>query len=195
MPNRLRSRVRTSIDAAEASLVDADELERTLARLVADGSLDAAAADALRAALPDQIDGSRYVLRHLGAHLAIGVVFAFDLVPLPLGTIARVAWVAGSRVTETIRGRRDRTRVHSAGVMLLAAVPWLGYAAYLLPLRRESAELAFVLANQTWLARTGRSYEQFLVQARRPLARFGRWLVPLPRLRVEPDPPTSGPPR
>ncbi|MGH7341438.1 MAG: hypothetical protein ACREKH_13190, partial [Candidatus Rokuibacteriota bacterium] len=63
-------------------------------------------------------------------------------------------------------------------VLLVAAIPFLGYGAYLLPLRRQNAELAFVLANHTWLARTGRTYEQFVAETYRPVRRIARWLVP-----------------
>lgn len=60
------------------------------------------------------------------------------------------------------------------------AIPWFGYGAYLLPLRRRSAELAFVLANHSWLARTGPTYEAFPGGSTRSLRRAGRWLVTLP---------------
>ena len=173
-------RFRRSVADTQARLLDRDALELTLQRLVDDGDITAAQRDALRAAVDAQADGSRYVLRHLAAHLAIGAVFAFDVVPLPLGTIARVSWVAGSRVVETARRNPEQARVHSIGVFALAAVPWVGYAAYLLPLRRRSAELGFVLANQSWVNRTGRTYEQFLAGSRAPIRRIGRWLVPAP---------------
>ena len=176
----MRERLRAKLDEAEARLADVDALERTLRQLVAEGEISEQHAETLRVAVRSQLESSRYVLRHLGGHLTIGVVFAFDLVPLPLGTIARVSWVAGSRLVETARRNRERARVHSAGVLLVAAIPWLGYSAYLLPLRRRHRELAFVLANHTWLARTGRTYERSLAEARRPVRRFGRWLVPIP---------------
>ncbi len=180
-PRSLRRRLEGSLAESRAGLLDLDALERTLERLVVEGSISDDRARALRARLPEQLDGSRYVLGHLGAHLAIGAVFAFDVVPLPLGTIGRVSWVAGNRLVESLRRQPERARVHSVGVLLIAAVPWLGYAAYLLPLRRRGTELAFVLANHTWLGRTGRSYERFLSARRAPLRRLGRWLVPVPK--------------
>jgi hypothetical protein len=151
-----------------------------LDRLVVDGVISEEHARLLHAEFCRQVEGSRYVLAHLGAHFAIGAIFAFDLVPLPLGTIGRVSWVAGNRVFEWARGNRDRARVHSLGVFLIAAIPWLGYAAYLLPLRRQSAELTFVLANHMWLSRKGRTYEQFVAAAPSPIRRLARWLVPVP---------------
>ena len=173
-----------SLASAREKLVDPEALSRTLERLSADGVISGARADSLRASLPSQLDGSRYVLAHLGAHLGIGALFAFDLVPLPLGTVARVAWVAGNRLVEQWRGEAEQARVHSLAVLCVAAIPLLGYGAYLLPLRRQSTELAFVLANHAWLARTGRSYEQFVTDAPAPVRRIARWLVPLPDARA-----------
>ncbi len=177
MPRSFRERFRSEIARARDRLVDLDALADTLDRLLRDGSISKTAADALKASLPEQLDKSRYILGHLGAHLGIAAVFAFDLVPLPLGTVGRVSWVAGSRVVEQMRGSATRARVHSLVVFLIAAVPFLGYGAYLLPLRRESSEFAFVLANHTWLVRTGRTYEDFVDNAPPPLRRVARWLV------------------
>ncbi|MBC8292914.1 MAG: hypothetical protein H8E45_07080 [Proteobacteria bacterium] len=180
MTPTLHERLRRSIDEAKSRLVDLDALGHTMQHLVQEGAITEQTASSFACALPGQLKGSRYILSNLGAHLAIGVIFAFDLLPLPLGTIARVSWVAGARLVEVFRRNRGRARIHSAGVLVLAAIPWFGYAAYLLPLRRESGELAFVLANHSWLARTGRSYEDFLGRSSYPLRRLGRWLIPLP---------------
>ncbi len=147
---------------------------------MAEGAISKELAGALQASLSQQIERSRYVLAHLGAHLAISAVFAFDVLPIPLGTISRVSWVVVNRVVESVRGNRDRARVHSLGVALLAAIPWLGYAAYLLPLRRQNAELTFVLANRVWLSRRGGTYEEFVRRGRFPGRRIARWLVPFP---------------
>lgn len=176
----LKNRVQKAIGSSRAGLLDRDAIERTLEHLVAEGAIAEDRAASLRAVLPLQIDRSSYVLGHLGAHLGIGAVFAFDLVPLPLGTIGRVAWVAGCRAVETARHRPEHARVHSLAVLLLAAVPWLGYSAYLLPLRRESGELAFILANRIWLDRTGNTYEESVARAGAPVQRIARWLVPFP---------------
>src|SRR5262245_29005050 len=178
MPGSFRQRLQQSIARARRGLIDPDALVETLERLSAEGVISEAQAGALRASLPGHLDGSRYILGHLGAHLGIAAVFAFDLVPLPLGTVSRVSWVAGNRRVEQIRGNASRARVHSLAVFLIAAIPLLGYAAYLLPLRRQSHELAFVLANHTWLARTGRTYEEFVAGTYPPVRRVARWLVP-----------------
>ena len=69
------------------------------------------------------------------------------MIPLPLGTVCRVLWVAGSRLYESWLGTPERARVHSWPVLGIAAIPGLGYAAYLLPLRRRSERTAFLFAN------------------------------------------------
>jgi len=158
----------------------AAELRTTVDELLADGTISEAQAWHLHESLEEQDEASRYVLKHFGVHLAIGAVFAFDVVPLPLGTIGRVGWVAIARVTETLRGNFERARVHSLRVFLVAAIPLLGYVAYLVPLRRDHKELAFVLANNIWKKRTGRSYEEFVAARPRLTAGLVRRLVPLP---------------
>lgn len=68
--------------------------------------------------------------------------------------------------------------MHSVGVLLVAAFPWIGYAAYLLPLRRESAELSWLLAHRLSYRLDGTSFDEFLADKPRPIQRVGRWLLP-----------------
>ena len=183
MLDRFREKLRSSISLGRGQVVDPEALVGTLERLSADGAISQEHAAVLRSELPSQIEKSRYVLSHLGAHLGIAAVFAFDLIPLPLGTISRVLWVAGNRVVEQVRGNLERARLHSLPVLLIAAIPLLGYSAYLLPLRRQSRDLTFLMANHAWLVRTDRTYEQFVASSSRPVRRVARWLVQLPEPR------------
>ena len=178
MAEGLRARLRREIDRGRDRILDPHALEATLARLGGDGLLEPDQVDELRAALPAELASSRYVVGNLGAHLGIGVVFAFDVVPLPLGTISRVAWVAGARIVETVRGRKERARVHSIGVFLIAAIPLAGYAAYLLPLRRESLPVAWLLANHLAFERAETSWGEWTSRWPGPLPRLAHWLVP-----------------
>jgi protein-S-isoprenylcysteine O-methyltransferase Ste14 len=164
--------------ARSSGLLSTTELGRTIDRLRGEGQLSEARAHLMRQELPHAISESAYVLRHLGAHLTIGVVFAFDVIPLPLGTIGRVLWVAGNRAYETGFGSRERARVHSFKVFLVAAIPWIGYVAYLLPLRNESSELAWLLAHNLSYRFYGVSFEEFLAAKPRVLRRLGGWLLP-----------------
>jgi hypothetical protein len=161
-------------------LLRRDGIERTLERLREDGLLSPAEALRLREELPALLAGSGYVLRHLGAHAAIGGFFLLDPTPLPLGTACRVGWVAGARVFEALFGSPERARVHSLAVLGIAAIPALGYAAYLLPLRRESETAAFLFANHVSYALFGAPAERMLARTPRPLRRVARKLLPAP---------------
>lgn len=170
-------RLRKSIAENRLSLVDEHALLESIALLQRNGELSGEAADALSARIGPIRHRSEYILKHLGAHLGIGAVFAFDVIPLPLGTIARVTWVAGSRVYETFWGTRERARVHSIGVLLIAAIPF-GYWAYLVPLRRRSEAGAYLFANRLAFTYAECSYARLLEQRARWVQGLGRRLVP-----------------
>ncbi|MGH7289414.1 MAG: hypothetical protein ACREI8_15500, partial [Myxococcota bacterium] len=98
-------------------------------------------------------------------------------------TLSRVLWVLGSRAYESLFGTRERARVHSLGVLLIAAIPLAGYGAYLLPLRRESEAAAFLFANHSCYALLGSNAETCIARCPRWLRPFARWLVPAPEPR------------
>lgn len=160
--------------ATEASLRD------TIQRLQADGILTDTEAELWRTALPETMRQSAYVLRHLTAHWTIGAVFAFDIVPLPLGTISRVCWTIGSRVIEMCRGRWEHASVHSLPVIAVAAIPVAGYFAYLIPLRARSAEAVFLYANHFTYKRHQCSWQSYVSRRSRWMARLLHGLVPVP---------------
>jgi hypothetical protein len=170
--------LRARFAARRRELVQPGGLERTIERLTDDGVVGADEADALRAELPQLLAGSGYVLRHLGAHAAIGGVFLLDVIPLPLGTACRVLWVAGSRAFERLFGSRERARVHSLLVLVIAAVPVLGYAAYLVPLRRESETAAFLFANHVSYTLFDAPAATLVARSPRPLRAAARRLLP-----------------
>jgi hypothetical protein len=178
MPRATRSSFRQLFEDNLSRLADPVALSATIARLEADGLLSESAAEDLRCELPETLEKSAYVLRHLAAHLAIGAIFAFDLIPLPLGTIGRVLWVMGNRFYESTLGTRERARVHSLGVLGIAAIPWLGYAAYLLPLRRASDEAAYLYANHLSYTRRGSAAETLLATKPPFVRRMASWLIP-----------------
>ncbi len=172
-------RVRGAINETRRRLLDEDELCRTIDRLAADGELSGARARDLHRNVTDTLERSQYVLKHLGAHLGIAVVFAFDAIPLPLGTISRVLWVAGSRVYESVKGSPERAHVHSLAVLLIAAIPLFGYGAYVFKLRQVSEEAAYLYANHLAYARWGASLAKVLESKPRILTKLVGWLVPV----------------
>lgn len=143
-------------------MASADGLIATVQQLHQNGELDSEAADRLKLKIPLMLQESGYLISHLGAHLAIGIIFAFDVIPLPLGTIARVVWVVLSRCYETLRGDWQRARIHSLAVLGVSAIPVVGYFAYLIPLRSLHPEMAVLLANHLTFQYRKCSLSQFL---------------------------------
>jgi len=150
-------------------LMRQEELVTTLDRLAADEIISPDQSTRFREQLLASSEESQYLLKHLGAHFALGVVFAFDVIPLPMGVISRVSWVIGSGLYERICGTTERARLHSVRVGFIAALPWSGYGAYLLPLRETNATLAFVMANHI-------SYTLYDAPAAEALARAHPWI-------------------
>ncbi len=174
-------RIRVSIHDAcvrGRGLLRPAELGRTIDRLHFDGRLSDGRAHLLRRELPHALSESAYVLRHFGVHLSIGMIFAFDVVPLPLGSISRVLWVVGNRAYEAAFGSREKADVHSLEVVFVAAIPWIGYGAYLLPLRHQSHELTWLLAHHFSYRLYGASFDEMLSGRPRVVRRFGAWLLP-----------------
>lgn len=182
--------------AESATEPTGEKLRATILRLQADGHLTEADAERMQRDLPETLQNSAYVLQHLTAHWAIGAVFAFDIVPFPLGTIARVCWVIASRVVETCRGRWERAAVHSLPVLGIAAIPVAGYFAYVIPLKSRSADAAFLYANHFTYTRSNCSLRVYL--ARKP--KWIRWVVqkavspPIRNSAPETSPPKAPPP-
>lgn len=116
----------------------------------------------LRETLPQLVRNSKYALSQLGIHMVIGATFAYDLIPLPLGTISRVAWVAGNRIYWSIRRDRKRKEVHSWAVLGISAIPWVGYLAYTIPLRKTSEDLCFISAYHLITRRHNQSLKEYL---------------------------------
>ncbi len=128
------------------SLLDGEQVQDTILRLVASGELDEAQGAELARRAPVIAADCGYILGHLGSHLGIGAVRAI-LVFIPLGSVLRASWVAGSRLYETVRGNSDRARIHSLKVFLIAAIPFAGYFSYLVPLRASHEDAAYLYAN------------------------------------------------
>lgn len=135
-------------------------LEESIARLVADGELSPDQAARLGESIKTSGSETRYIIGHLCVHLAIGLGTP-DFI-LPLGSIGRPLWVVGSRVVELFRRNPLGPKVHTAWVVLVAAIPWAGNFAYLIPLHATNADAPYLYANHISYLRTGTSLEQSL---------------------------------
>ncbi|HET6424582.1 MAG TPA: hypothetical protein VFG20_12915 [Planctomycetaceae bacterium] len=157
-------------------------LRASIHRLHAEGYLTDTEAAQWEAGLPETMRQSAYVVRHLTAHWSFGAIFAFDIIPLPLGTISRVCWTVSWRVIEMCRGRWDHATVHSLPVMAVAAIPVAGYLAYLIPLRSRSAEAVFLYANHFTYARYQCAWPVFLECRSKWIANILGTIVPTPEI-------------
>jgi len=137
-------------------------LHETIGQLVTDGELTPENGERLATSLRETSHETGYIAGHLCAHLAIGLVFSFDIIPLPLGSISRGLWVAGNRVYVMLRRQPERSKVHSVPVLLVSLIPFAGYFAYLIPLRAANADAAYLYANHVAYVRSGCSLEQAL---------------------------------
>jgi len=125
-----------------------EEIELCIDRLIMDDCLSPERGSLIKENLSITIHQSKYILFNLGAHMSIGAIFAFDIIPLPMGTISRVLWVIGNRTFIEIKRDREKRKIHSLPVFLVSVIPWLGYFAYTIPLKKYNEDVAYVLANQ-----------------------------------------------
>lgn len=141
---------------------DRDSIESTVSRLVDDKLVPPDKGDFLKRNLSDTIRQSRYILLNLGAHMAIGAIFSFDIIPLPMGTISRVLWVAGNRIYSEVKRDDEKRKVHSVSVLLVSAIPWVGYFAYTLPLKKVNEDAAYLYANHITYERKNESLVRYI---------------------------------
>ena len=80
--------------------------------------------------------------------MSIGAVFAYDIIPLPVGTLSRFLWVIGNRIFFEVKRDREKIKIHSVPVLLVSLIPFVGYFAYTLPLKKYNEDFAYVFANQ-----------------------------------------------
>ncbi len=113
--------VKANSKSFRRALLDPSQVEITIMRLVASGELEEVIGAELQNKLPEIANDCGYVLRHLSAHFGIGALRSI-LFFLPLGSLLRASWVVLSRLVD-------------------------GYFAYLVPLRREHPQAAYLYAN------------------------------------------------
>lgn len=98
--------------------------------------------------LEEWVADSKYILLNLGVHIGMGFVrFTVIPLPLPIGSTLRVLWVMGNRMYCNLRWDMHRKRIHSFSVLFFAAIPFLGYFAYTIPLKKKSEYLTYLYAQ------------------------------------------------
>lgn len=129
-------------------LHDLPRLRETIQRMSAEGKLSKEREDYIHAHLEEWVADSKYILFNLAVHIAIGCVrFTAFPFPLPIGSTLRAIWVMGNRMYCNLRLDWNRKRVHSFFVLGFAIIPFLGYFAYTIPLRKKSEYLTYLYAE------------------------------------------------
>lgn len=176
MAETVEPRPGVSVRHLHRALRDEERLLATLSFLEAVGEIDAARAARLRSLLAGGTTKINYILRHLAAHLAIAAG-RWTVPLLPVGSLLRGGWVAFSRTAETVRRRPDHARVHSLEIFLVSCLPFAGYLAYVVALRRHDPDIAVLYANHISLLRYGRHLEEILRGKPRPIRSIVRRAV------------------
>lgn len=132
----------------------------------------------IRTHLEEWVADSKYILFNLGVHIGIGLVrFTALPVPLPIGSILRPIWVIANRIHCDVRWDMHRKKIHSIHVLLFSAIPFLGYFAYTIPLRKKSEYLTYLYAQHISYGIYDTTLEEKLSGAPRFVRRIGYTLL------------------
>ncbi len=164
--------------AGKPEFLSIDALSRSVERMRAEALISHEEQQVITGQLTTDLEDARYILKHLGAHLAIGGFRYATMIPLPVGTLGRPSWVLAWRVIETVKGNRDRASVHSLQVLLFALLPFLGYSAYLIALRKHNERFAYIIANHLCYARRNMNAVEFYAERSALGRRLMRVVVP-----------------
>jgi len=123
-------------------------LRETLGRLYKEGRIDKEKKDYIETHIEKWVKDSKYILFNLGVHMAMGFVrFTVIPIPLPIGSTLRALWVMGNRMHCNLIWNMERKRIHSLVVLGIAIIPFLGYFAYTIPLKKKSEYLSYLYAE------------------------------------------------
>lgn len=123
-------------------------LRETIARMSQEGILTKDREAYVNSHLEEWVLDSKYILLNLGIHISIGLIrFTAIPLPLPIGSTLRALWVMVNRLYYGLKRDMHRKRIHSFPVFFFAAIPFLGYFAYTIPLKAKSEYLTYLYAQ------------------------------------------------
>ena len=141
-----------------------ESIQKTIERMLSENHIDVLQKDYLKENIEIQFEDVRYILKNLSAHVFIGIVFAFDLIPLPLGTISRVIWVIINRLNYSIINYDpQKLKVHNLKVLFFSAIPWVGYFSYLLPIIQIDKTMLKLYTNHICYQLKNKSYTAYMM--------------------------------
>ncbi len=148
------------------SLHHIPSLRETISRLSSDKKISKEREDYINSHLEEWVADSKYILFNLGVHLAIGFVrFTATPFPLPIGSTVRPIWVRANRMYCNLRWDMRRKKVHSMSVLLFSVIPFLGYFAYTIPLKKKSEYLSYLYAQHISYQMFEKTFEEKLKKA------------------------------
>ena len=160
------------------SLHHVPSLQETIGRLALEGKISKEREAYINSHIEEWVSDSRYILINLGVHIGMAFVrFTAIPLPLPIGSTLRVLWVMGNRMYCNIRWDMHRKRIHSLTILFFAAIPFLGYFAYTIPLRRKSEYLTYLYAQHISYKLYDKTVEDKLKKAPRFIRRIGYALL------------------
>jgi len=160
------------------SLHHVPSLQETIARLSADKKINKEREDYINSHLEGWVADSKYILFNLGVHLAMGVVrFTATPFPLPIGSTIRPLWVMACRMYCNLRWDMNRKRVHSIPVLLFSIIPFLGYFAYTIPLKKKSEYLTYLYVQHIAYMMYDKTFEEKLAKTPKFIRKIGYALL------------------
>ena len=135
------------------------ELQETVEDLVDKGILSEQEANNL-----DSNGMTRYAAANLGVHLAIGFTAGLFTGPIPVGLFPRGAWTIGNRIYHSLKGNKEKAKIHSLGVLGWSSIPIpvVNYFGYLLPLKKINEKNALVYGEHMIRVMKGKSLGDYL---------------------------------
>lgn len=153
-------------------------LKETIVRMALDGRLSKEREEYIRTHLEEWVADSKYILLNLGIHMTMGLVrFTAFPFPLPIGSTLRAVWVMANRMHCNIIWDMRRKSVHSVIVLLFSIIPFLGYFAYTIPLKKKSEYLAYLYAQHISYMMYGKNMEEKLKKAPGFIKKIGNALL------------------
>lgn len=154
------------------SLHHVPSLQETIARMSAEKKIPQDKAAYINSNLKEWVSDSKYILLNLSVHIGMGFIrFSAIPLPLPIGSTLRVLWVMANRMYCNLRWDMRRKRIHSLSVLFFAAIPFLGYFAYTIPLKRKSEYLTYLYAQHISYMLYDKTLEEKLKKAPRFIKR------------------------
>jgi hypothetical protein len=148
------------------SLHHLPSLRETVERMYSDGKLNKDRQEYVNMYLEEWMADSKYILFNLGVHIGIGFIrFTALPFPVPIGTVLRPIWVAGNRIHCDLRWDMQRKKIHSLTVFFFSMIPFLGYFAYTIPLKKKSEYLAYLYAQHITYGLYNKTLEEKLEKA------------------------------